>query len=46
MALNHATSGEIIGVRPLGKNLKQCVSVTLAKTAWRQVFRSMLLEGK
>ena len=46
MALHHAASGEIVNIRPLGKELKQAISVTLVKTAHLQVFRYILLKGK
>ena len=46
MALHHATSGEIVDIRPLGKKLKDSISVTLVKTAHLQVFRYILLKGK
>jgi quercetin dioxygenase-like cupin family protein len=45
MALHHAGSGEIVSVRPLGKELKQAISLTLVKTARLQVFRYILLKG-
>ena len=46
MALHHAESGEIVDIRPLGKKLKQAISVTLVKTEHLQVFRYILLKGK
>jgi quercetin dioxygenase-like cupin family protein len=46
MALHHAESGEIVDIRPLGKKLKQAISVTLVKTERLQVFRYILLKGK
>lgn len=45
MALHHAASGEIVSIRPLGKELKQAISVTLVKTDYLQVFRYILLKG-
>ncbi|MCR4300194.1 MAG: cupin domain-containing protein [Sulfuricaulis sp.] len=45
MALHHAASGEIVNIRPLGKELKQAISITLVKTDHLQVFRYILLKG-
>ncbi|HLE93350.1 MAG: hypothetical protein WD823_06725 [Sulfuricaulis sp.] len=46
MALHHAASGEIVNIRPLGKELQQSISVTLVKTDQLQVFRYILLKGE
>ncbi|MEO7052441.1 MAG: cupin domain-containing protein [Rhodanobacter sp.] len=46
MALHHASSGEIIDVRPYGERLKQEIPKTLVKTPLLQVFRYVLLAGK
>ena len=45
MALHHAESGEIVDIRPLGKQLKDSIATTLVKTAHMQVFRFILLKG-
>ena len=45
MALHHAESGEIVDIRPLGKQLKDAIATTLVKTAHLQVFRYILLKG-
>ncbi|MCR4345944.1 MAG: cupin domain-containing protein [Sulfuricaulis sp.] len=45
MALHHAASGEIVDIRPLGKKLKEAISVTLVKTPHLQVFRYILLKS-
>lgn len=45
MALHHADSGEIIDIRPLGKQLKDAIATTLVKTAHMQVFRFPLRKG-
>lgn len=46
MALHHAVPGEIIDIRPLGKNLHESVSATLLKSEHLQVFRLLLPAGK
>lgn len=42
MALHHAGSGEIVDIRPLGKQLRDTIATTLIKTAHMQVFRYIL----
>ena len=46
MALHHASSGELMDIRPLGEDLKHAVSKTLYKSDRLQVFRMVLLAGK
>jgi quercetin dioxygenase-like cupin family protein len=46
MAIHHATSGEIIDVRPLGPALAKSVTSTLVKTAALEVIRLVVLAGK
>jgi len=46
MALHHASSGELIDVRPLGDALAHTVTKTLYKSDHMQVFRLVLLAGK
>jgi quercetin dioxygenase-like cupin family protein len=46
MALPHATSGQIVDVRPLGEKLKQSVTTTLVKTDKLEVIRLVLPAGK
>ncbi|MBW7930455.1 MAG: cupin [Gammaproteobacteria bacterium] len=42
MALHHAHPGEIVDVRPLGRQLSESISTTLIKTPHIQVFRFIL----
>lgn len=46
MTLHHASSGEIIDIRPYGEKLKQEIPKTLVKTPRLQVFRYVLPAGK
>lgn len=46
MAIHHASSGELIDVRPLKEGLKGAVSKALYKTDHLEVFRMVLLAGK
>lgn len=46
MALHHASSGELIDIRPLGDRLRHSVTKTLYKSDHTQVFRLVLLAGK
>ncbi len=46
MALHHASSGELIDIRPLKDELKTAVTKTLYKSDRLQVFRMVLLAGK
>lgn len=46
MALHHAASGEMLDIRPLGKNLQQIATHTLYKSDQFQVLRMVLLAGK
>jgi quercetin dioxygenase-like cupin family protein len=46
MALHHATSGEIIPLRPLGAKLPESPSVALLKAHQLEVMRLVLPEGK
>lgn len=46
MALHHASSGELIDIRPLGSGLPRAVTKTLYKSDHMQVFRLVLLAGK
>jgi quercetin dioxygenase-like cupin family protein len=46
MALHHATSGEIIPLRPLGAKLPDSPSVALLKAHQVAVMRLVLIEGK
>ena len=46
MALHHASSGELIDIRPLGDGLQHAVTKTLYKSDHMQVFRLVLLAGK
>ena len=46
MALHHASSGELIDIRPLGDTLRQAVTKTLYKSDHMQVFRLVLPAGK
>jgi quercetin dioxygenase-like cupin family protein len=46
MALPHATSGQIIDIRPLGDKLKQSLTTTLVKTDKLEIIRLVLPAGK
>jgi len=46
MAIPHATSGQVIDIRPLGEKLKQSVTTTLIKTNNLEVIRLVLPAGK
>lgn len=46
MALEHAESGELIDVRPLGARLRSTVSTALFKADDLEVMRLVLLAGK
>jgi quercetin dioxygenase-like cupin family protein len=46
MAIPHATSGQIIDIRPLGASLKQTVTSTIIKTDRLEVIRLVLPAGK
>lgn len=46
MALHHATPGEIVDVRPLGKELPNAINVTLLRSEHLQVFRVVLPQGE
>jgi quercetin dioxygenase-like cupin family protein len=46
MSLPHATSGDLINIRPLGEKLKESVSTALLKTAHLEVMRLVLATGK
>ena len=46
MAIPHATSGQLVDVRPLGAKLKQSITTTLVKTDNLEVIRLVLPAGK
>jgi quercetin dioxygenase-like cupin family protein len=46
MAIHHASSGELIDVRPLKSDLKKETTKTLYKSHHLEVFRMILLAGK
>ena len=46
MAIPHATSGQVVDIRPLGDKLKQSVTTTLVKTDKLEVIRLVLPAGK
>lgn len=46
MALHHATSGEIVEVRPLGEKLSESPSVALLKAHQMEVMRLVIPAGK
>ncbi|MBY0409487.1 MAG: cupin domain-containing protein [Burkholderiaceae bacterium] len=46
MAIDHALSGELIDIRPLGGEIKTTRTATLYKTKHLEVFRMVLLAGK
>ncbi len=46
MAIHHASSGELIDIRPLKSELKNAITKTLYKSNRLEVFRMILLAGK
>lgn len=46
MALDHAASGEVIDVRPLGAKLSESISTALFKSSQLEVLRMVLQAGK
>ena len=46
LALPHATSGQLIDVRPLGTRMTECVSHALFKTQKLELIRLVLPSGK
>lgn len=46
MALNHAESGDIIDIRPLGNKLSNSISTALFKTSSLEVMRMVLPVGR
>ena len=46
MALHHASSGEVIDIRPLASNLKNAPTQTLYKSDSLEVFRMVLPAGR
>ena len=46
MAIHHASSGELIDIRPLKGDLKSAITKTLYKSQRLEVFRMILLAGK
>lgn len=46
MAIHHASSGELIDIRPLRGELKNASTRTLYKSTHLEVFRMVLLAGK
>ena len=46
MALHHASSGEMIDVRPLNDHLSAAITKTLYKSHHLEVFRMILCAGK
>jgi quercetin dioxygenase-like cupin family protein len=46
MALHHASSGELIDIRPLEEELKTTVTKTLYKSDRLEVFRMVLSDGQ
>jgi quercetin dioxygenase-like cupin family protein len=46
MAIHHASSGEVIDIRPLGSQLAQSVTSTLVKSDRLEVLRLVLPAGK
>jgi quercetin dioxygenase-like cupin family protein len=46
MAIHHATSGEIIDIRPLGAALAKSITTVLVKTAAVEVIRLVVPAGK
>jgi quercetin dioxygenase-like cupin family protein len=46
MAIPHATSGEVIDIRPLGSALAQARTTTLVKTKCLEIIRLVIASGK
>lgn len=46
MAIEHAASGELIDICPLGEKLRDTISSTLIRADHLQVFRMLLPSGK
>jgi quercetin dioxygenase-like cupin family protein len=46
MAMHHASSGELIDIRPYGRDLKTAITRTLYKSDHLEVFRLIMLAGK
>jgi quercetin dioxygenase-like cupin family protein len=46
MAIHHASSGEVIDIRPLGDRIGESQTVTLVKTDQLEIIRLMLPAGK
>lgn len=46
MAIHHASSGELIDIRPLNCDLRSAITKTLYKSNRLEVFRMILLAGK
>jgi quercetin dioxygenase-like cupin family protein len=46
MAIHHASSGELIDIRPLRGDLRSAITKTLYKSKHVEVFRMILLAGK
>jgi len=46
MSLHHASSGELIDIRPLGDKLAESASIALAKTAQLELMRLVLPGGR
>lgn len=46
MALHHVKPGEILDVRPLGKELREAINTTLLRSEHLQVFRVVLPKGE
>ena len=46
MAIHHASSGELIDIRPLKGNLKTAITKALFKSDRLEVFRMILLAGQ
>jgi quercetin dioxygenase-like cupin family protein len=46
MSLHHASPGEVINIRPLGKQLKEAVSTAMFKSSELEVIREVLHAGK
>jgi quercetin dioxygenase-like cupin family protein len=46
MAIPHASSGEVIDIRPLGGQVRESQTITLVKTDRLEIIRLMLPAGK
>ncbi|HJU71085.1 MAG TPA: cupin [Paucimonas sp.] len=46
MAIDHAASGEVIDIRPLGSKLTESISTALFKSSQLEVLRLVLQAGK